>query len=208
MPAAKAVKAADREAAGADKRPPRKRGGAAVKARREPGLRNYKAPIVTYVKRSGAAPPTAEPDGGPPPAPARKPPPRTPKAAAARAKAAAALQSLVLSLRGEAAVTTQDPPARGAAGNPAGAGKRPGPAGCAQAKILWTYPKPVDFDRITGKDVRRIRKLSGLSQQELSRVLGVGVDTFLRWESGTGPLQLRSSSINALKTYYTDSFSF
>ncbi|MDR3154624.1 MAG: SWIM zinc finger family protein [Deltaproteobacteria bacterium] len=81
-----------------------------------------------------------------------------------------------------------------------GAGREP------SGKIAWNYQTPVNFDQITGRDVRRIRKLSGLSQLDLSRILGVGMTTYLRWESEPGVLNLRNSSLNALKAYFQHSF--
>jgi uncharacterized Zn finger protein len=100
------------------------------------------------------------------------------------------------------------PPRLGSAATPRakGKGRTGNGSGGQKGKIVWTYPKPVNFERLTGRDVRRIRLLSGLSQQDLSRILGVGLDTFLRWESETGVLQLRNSSVHALRSYYLGNF--
>jgi DNA-binding transcriptional regulator YiaG len=65
----------------------------------------------------------------------------------------------------------------------------------------------VNFARLTGRDIRRIRTLSGLTTDDFARVLGVGHDTYLRWESLTGQLQLRNTSVKALEDYYAGSFS-
>jgi DNA-binding transcriptional regulator YiaG len=51
----------------------------------------------------------------------------------------------------------------------------------------------------TGKDIRKLRERSKMSQEEFARVLGISAFTVSRWERTTDPISLRPRSARVLQ---------
>jgi uncharacterized Zn finger protein len=69
------------------------------------------------------------------------------------------------------------------------------------AKLSAAVPD-IDFDRVTGKNIRELRKSMGWSLDVFSDRLGICKATVDRWESTRGPLSLYTPSMEALKKLY------
>ncbi|MDR2349587.1 MAG: SWIM zinc finger family protein [Deltaproteobacteria bacterium] len=60
----------------------------------------------------------------------------------------------------------------------------------------------LDFSRIKGSDFKKMRLVSGYSEEELASMIGVASSTYKRWEGTSGPLNLRDSTLKLLNHFY------
>ena len=54
----------------------------------------------------------------------------------------------------------------------------------------------------TARKIQRLRKATGLSQKELAETLGVSLPSVKKWETTSGPLSLRQSSLENLVQWW------
>ncbi|MDR0571359.1 MAG: SWIM zinc finger family protein [Rickettsiales bacterium] len=74
-----------------------------------------------------------------------------------------------------------------------------------KAKIIW-LGKTLNFSRITGKEMQRMRLLAQLSEKEIATMLDVCVSTYKKWENTKGVLNLKESYLKKVTEYYNNSF--
>ncbi|MDR1036516.1 MAG: SWIM zinc finger family protein [Deltaproteobacteria bacterium] len=150
---------------------------------------------------------------------AASPPAVTPKGSGAKATAARPAGPQAASPRAAAskAASSKPEPSGGAEPEKAEAeAKKPAPHTARKrckvvlrndGKMSWNYAPIADFSAITGRDLRRIRTLSELSQLHFATAMGIPPEVYSVWEaSGNEPNKVNSPVSDKLELYFSNSF--